>query len=235
MIDSNRSRSASDSDLEREVGRAVRHVDEERHAAITGVVDESERPVGEHLRSVPLARPNLRGVGGHLAAVEVDELRGRLRLLPGKRQLAVAGGGRPLEAPLPRRRAVLLPEVPLAHDRGVVAGCSEHLGERHAPVVQSAVHALRLGLSAAVEMPHAGLMGIEPGEQCGPRRAAPRGVVKTCESQAAGRQRVDVRRGDLAAVAAEVAEPDVVHQDHHHVGSPRCLGWDWIVSRRHGA
>ena len=54
-------------------------------------------------------------------------------------------------------------------------------------------------------VPDAGLVRVEAGEQAGPGRAAAGGVVELGEPQAAGGQRVEVRRGDLAAVAAEVA------------------------------
>jgi len=119
---------------------------------------------------------------------------------------------------------VLLAEVPLADDRGVVAGGAENLGERHAPVVEPTVRSERLGQSAAVEMPHAGLVRVEPGEQGGPRRAAAGRVGEVREPQASRRQGVDVGRGDLAAVAAEVAEADVVDEDHDHVRASWRLG-----------
>ena len=62
------------------------------------------------------------------------------------------------------------------------------------------------------------------GEQRGKRRRAHRHGGVAGEAQPADGQRVDVRRADLAAVAAEVREADVVEQDHDHVGRALARG-----------
>ncbi len=62
------------------------------------------------------------------------------------------------------------------------------------------------------------LLGVVAGHQAGPRRPAAGGVVHLREAQAAGGQPIEVGRGDLAAVAADVGEAHVVGQDEHDVG-----------------
>ena len=170
--------------LEREVGRPVGHVEEKRHRLPERVIHELQGPVGEHLGAVPLPHPNLGRVGGHRPAVEVDDLRGGGRLLRREGEFAELRGGGPPKAAIPRGRAVLLAEVPFADDRGVVAGLGKNLGERHAPVVQPAVGALRVRPADAVEVAHAGLVRIEAGQQRRPRRAAASGVGETRKPQA---------------------------------------------------
>ena len=66
-----------------------------------------------------------------------------------------------------------------------------------------------------------------------------RRVVELREAQAAGGQLVEVGRGDLAAVAADVAEAHVVHQDDDDVGFGR-LGFSgskcgWQSQQQDGA
>ena len=63
-----------------------------------------------------------------------------------------------------------------------------------------------------------------PGGDRGPssmsaRGAATRRVVELREANAALRERIDVRRGNLAAVAAEVGEAHVIHEDDEDVGA----------------
>ena len=59
---------------------------------------------------------------------------------------------------------------------------------------------------------------VPAGEQRGPGRRAQRGDVEIGVAQPLRGQTVDVRRGQLGAVAAEVGEPGVVEEDEHHVG-----------------
>ena len=106
---------------------------------------------------------------------------------------------------------MVLAHVPLAGHGGEVARAAQHLGDGDAAVVEPAAvagHAVVLG-----HVPDAGLVRIQAGQQRGARRAAAAGVVELREAQAAGGQLVEVRRGDFAAVAADVGEAHVVHQD----------------------
>ena len=68
------------------------------------------------------------------------------------------------------------------------------------------------------------LMWIEPGQQACPARAASADVVELRESQPAGREGIQVRRVDLAAIAADVAETDIIGEQDDDVRSIRCIG-----------
>ena len=68
-------------------------------------------------------------------------------------------------------------------------------------------------------VPNAGLVGVESGEQRRTARAAARGVVELGEAQAAGGEAVEIGGVNLAAVAAEIAEADVVGENDDDVGT----------------
>ena len=64
----------------------------------------------------------------------------------------------------------------------------------------------------------AGALMIAAGEKLGPRRRANRADVKAIERNAAGGERVDVRRANLAVAARAVVAPaGVVGQEHNDV------------------
>jgi len=134
-----------------------------------------------------------------------------------------AAGGRverALEAARPRCDAVVLAHVPLAaHDREV-ARRPQHLGDGHAATVEAALVA-RLALVLG-HVADARLVRVETGQQRGARRAAARGVIELREAQAVRRERVEIRRRNLAAVAAEVGEAHVIHEDDDDV-RPRLI------------
>ena len=122
---------------------------------------------------------------------------------------AVVGPGRGL---LVARR-----QVPLADHVGVVAVLEQHLGEhavleRHDAVV-AGVAGGELG-----DAGHAVAVVVAPGDDAGAARRAQRRGVHVVVAQAVGGERVEVRRLDRAAVAAEVAEAGVVQDDEEHVG-----------------
>jgi hypothetical protein len=83
-----------------------------------------------------------------------------------------------------------------------------------------------LAAIAAHEPADAGLMRIEPRQQAGTRRAAAAGVVTLREPQAAGREAIEVRRANLAAVAAEIRPTQVVGEDDENVWP---VGGRWIA------
>ncbi len=203
--------------LQWEVRRAVGEIKEERFPLLLRVVDELERPVREHEGRVPFARTELRGFRRCLLPVEVDELRARLMFFVREVELAEARGGRTLEAFVPGRRAGLLAEVPFADHRSVVAGGAEDLGDRDRAVVEAAVGAERFRKAHAVEVAHAGLVGVESGQQGGPGRAATGRVVELSEADAVLGERVDIRRRDLAAVATKVGPSHVIDHDEQDV------------------
>jgi hypothetical protein len=67
-------------------------------------------------------------------------------------------------------------------------------------------------------------MGIQPREQRRPRRAATGRVVKLREPQPVGGERIEIRRLDLAAVAAQIAEAHVISENDDDIGSTRFRG-----------
>ena len=64
---------------------------------------------------------------------------------------------------------------------------------------------------------HAVAVVVAPGDDARAARRAQRRRVHVVVAQAVGGERVEVRRRDRAAVAAEVAEPGVVEDDEQHV------------------
>ena len=75
-----------------------------------------------------------------------------------------------------------------------------------------------------IEKAHAGLMRIEAGHQRRPRRTAAGRVVELREPHAMLRQGIDVRRGNFAAIAAEVRPTHVVDENDDDIGWRFCLG-----------
>src|SRR5207248_7434709 len=61
-------------------------------------------------------------------------------------------------------------------------------------------------------------MVIAPGEQAGTRRGADGRHVEAVVAQTTGSQRIDGRRGDVGSEAAQLAEADIVEDDHDDVG-----------------
>ena len=108
-------------------------------------------------------------------------------------------------------------EVPLARDVVPVAGGLEDFGHRHAPPAEFAA----IGIDAVVvqHVADAGLMRVEAGEERGARGTAAGGIVEVREAQAAGGERIEIGRGDLAAEAADVGIAHIVGEDEDDVGA----------------
>jgi hypothetical protein len=183
---------------------AMSKVQKERLVLPSSVVDELDGPVGEQERRVPLAAADLGGIGTYLAPVQIHVFGPFRAALLRKVQLAEPGRGGALEAPFPRRRAMLLAQMPLAHNRGMVPRIAQHLGHRHTPLVQPPVSSPRFGSAEPVQVAHARLVRVESGQQRSSGGAATGRVVELGEPQALGSQRVEVRCGDLAAITADV-------------------------------
>ncbi len=209
--------------LQREMRRTMGEVLEEGLSARFGIIEEFQRPVREHEGGIPLAFTDLRRVRRDLAPIKVNPLAGVFASLLREIQLAKLRRRRALETAFPRRRAVLLPEMPFPDDGRVIARRAEHLRHRHAAVIELCVRAFRLRQLQTIEIAHPGLMRIQTGHQRGPRGAAPRRVVKLREAHTARCQRIEIRCRDLAAVAAEIAESHVIDEDNEDVG-PFSLG-----------
>ena len=65
------------------------------------------------------------------------------------------------------------------------------------------------------------LLGVVAGEQGTAGGPATGGVVELREAQALLRQRVKIRRGDLAAVATDIRVAEVIREDEDDVGARR--------------
>ena len=208
--------------LQREVGGGVGEVEQERLLAGAVAVEEGDRAVAERVGGVEVGllrreRPPQAGVVAPVAIVAGRLVR-RLRLAgpaeAGIEVVAAAVDQPPVavEAALHRQFAAPVPVVPLPGHQGAVAGGAQQLGE--GDVVAA-------GAEAGSEVSQAHLVAVLAGEQRGAGGDAHRVVVEVGEAQSAGRQAVEIRGGDLAAVAAQVAEPQVVGHDQHDVRARR--------------
>ena len=111
-------------------------------------------------------------------------------------------------------------EVPLADGQGGVAGVTQQAGERGGRLGQAGVVAGE-GQRDVGQEAHPDRMVVAPGEERGPGRRAQRGDVEAVEGGAAGGQGVEMRRADVGAEGAQVAEAGVVEDDGDHVGRTR--------------
>ena len=107
-------------------------------------------------------------------------------------------------------------EVPLADGERRVALVAQHLCHGGGAVADVAEHVREAGLEVR-HRAHPGAVLGATGEQCGAGGGAQRGDVEVGELQPAGREGVDVRCVDVAAVAAELGEARVVEQDDDDV------------------
>ena len=64
-------------------------------------------------------------------------------------------------------------------------------------------------------------MRIQPGQQGGPRRATAACVVELGEAKPAGRETIEIRRANLASVAADIGVAHVISHDDDDVGARR--------------
>ena len=121
---------------------------------------------------------------------------------------AVERPGRGLE--LRRQQVVLADHV------GAVAVLLQHL--RQEPVLErdAAVVARVPGRQLVDRRRRVGVV-VAAGDDARPRRRAQRRGVHVGVQQAAGGQRVEIRRRDRAAVAAELPEPGVIQHDEQHI------------------
>ena len=201
----------------------IRHVEEERRLRGGRLLHHRHRAIADGVGEVVGL-----GLGGGLDELVVAHHGRRVEVAAAAAEHAVVG----VEAALHRQRMVgragppclravrlvAAANVPLARHHGAVAAALQRLGDGHAVVAQVA-----LVLADAVVAHHvadAGLMRVEPGKQRSAGRAAACAVVRLGEAQPGPRQRVQVRRGDLRPVAADVRIPEIVRQDHHEVGAP---------------
>ena len=185
---------------------------------LLGVGDELDRLVGQVLGQVIAL---LRGARRLDLVVVVDQVRVPLAGVPAEEPVE------PLE-PAAQRPAVERPgaglelrgqQVVLADHVGAVAMGQQHLGqepvlERDLPVVPGIAGGELVDRRGRVRVV------IAAGDDARPRRRAQRRGVHVRVQQPAGGQRVQVRRGDRAAVTAQLPVPDVIQHDEQHVRRP---------------
>ena len=114
-------------------------------------------------------------------------------------------------------------EAPLAEEAGGVAGLVKNFGDGDV-VLEQAFAVTLVGVAA-----DAGVAGVEPLHEAGPRRRADRVAgVGVGEAHALAGEAVDVRSEDLfLAVAAKVAPAEIIGEDEDDVGLG-ALGQSWI-------
>ncbi len=104
-------------------------------------------------------------------------------------------------------------DVPLAGVIRAIAERLQHLGKQPSP---RGAHPLAAALDARHGIA-ADFLGVVTGEDRRPRRPAAGRVVELREAQAVLCQGVEIRRGDLAAVAAGVGEAHVVGEEDQDI------------------
>ena len=107
-------------------------------------------------------------------------------------------------------------EVPLADGEGGIARVAEDLG-RSGDVGGELAPVAGIAGVVLADVADARCVRVDPGEQGGPGGRAHRVDVKVREADSLSGKAVEVGGVDLAAVAAEVGEPDVVDEDDHDV------------------
>ncbi len=208
--------------FERPVRGVVGEIEKKRRFVTIGFLQKLERKVGVDIGRVEFAVGPVRVFRDGLPvaldlqfAVEPNVAFGE------DLEIAVdmkVGPVEPVEPALLGQDAlVLVTDMPFSTHQGSVARFAENLCQRGTAVVQAADVAG--ALVAVNHVPDARLVGIEAGQQAGPRGAAPRRVVEIGVTQTTLREGIEVRGLDLTAEAAEVRIPHIVRQDQNDVGS----------------
>ena len=199
----------------REVGRDMGEVPEKGFVGGAGFVKEADPLPGPEIGSVP-RRGETRVVPGKFLSVEVQFAARHPAGLVGEVHSSLieieaaeetAGGGVDLLG---------VTHVPLAGHGGEVAGPTENLRDGVALFGEpSAVarHALVRSHPA-----YSGLVGVEAGQERGPRGTAAARVIELGKSGSPGREGIEMRGGDLTPITADVRESHVIHHDEDDVG-----------------
>ena len=200
------------------VRRAGAEMQEERlvRGHLLGVGDEGDGVIGQVLGQVIALRRATRRL--HLVVV-VDQLG-----IP----LAGVAAQEPVEAveTAPERPPVVGPggglllgrhQMPLADHVGVVAVLLQHL--RQETVLERDVAVItRIAGRQLGDRRHPVGVVVAAGDHARARRRTQRRGVHAVVAQPAGRERVQMRRGDRTPVTAELPEPGVVQNNEQHVG-----------------
>ena len=108
-------------------------------------------------------------------------------------------------------------QMPLADHVGVVAVLLQHL--RQETVLERDVAVItRIAGRQLGDRRHPVGVVVAAGDHAGSRRRTQRRGVHAVVAQPAGRERVQMRRGDRTPVTAELPEPGVVQNNEQHIG-----------------
>ena len=198
-----------------EMGRDMGKVPEEGLVGGAGLVEKADPLLGPEIGSVPRGREpwivlgNFLSVEVQFAALHPTGLIGEMysSLVEIEAAEETAGGGIDLLG---------VTHVPLPGHGGEVAGPVQDLRDGVALFVEPptvAGHALVRSHPA-----HPGLVGVEAGQERGPRGTAAARVIELGESGPPGRKGIEVRGGNLTSITADVREPHVIHHDEDDVG-----------------
>ena len=132
-----------------------------------------------------------------------------------------AAAQRPAVVRSRRRDLIRRRQVPLAEGIGVVALLEQDL-RQHAVLERDVAVAAGVPGGAFGDARHRVRVMIAAGQHAAPGRRAERRGVHVVEEQSVGRESIDVRRLDRAAVATHLAKAGVVLHDEQHVGGT-CL------------
>ena len=117
-----------------------------------------------------------------------------------------------VEPAIERMKRLVRPEMPFAEHPGGISSGFEIIGNRLLPDRQPDVRQIVHLLDRIDLMPKPLL--ISPGKKPGPARAAiRRGDIPAGEANAAASQRIEMRRGNIAALATHLSIPLIVGDD----------------------
>ena len=205
-----------------EVRGNMGEIPEERFLGGPGLVEKLDALLGPEIRAIPGRRePGI--ITRNLFSIEVEAAaRHPAGLIPemNPSQFQVEAAKK---APGSGIDGGGVSDMPFSRDGGQVAGFAEDLRDRVAVVVQGTPvtrDALVGGHPA-----YSGLVGVQTGQERGPGGAAAPRIVKLGELRAALGQGLEVRSGNLTAIASDIGESHIVHHDQDDVGTLRCSEW----------
>jgi hypothetical protein len=186
---------------------------------LLGVGDEPDRLVDQVLGQVI---PLLGGAWRLHLVVVIDQFRMPLAGVTAQEPVE------PLEAPS-QRPAIIRPgrglelrrqQMVLAHQVGAVPVRQQHL--RQEPVLERDLSVVtRVARGHLVDRRGRVRVMVTAGHDARPRRRAQRRGVHIRIQQPAGGQRIQIRRGDRAAITPQLPEPGVIQHDHQHIRRTR--------------
>ena len=122
--------------------------------------------------------------------------------------------------------------MPLARHQRRVPGGPQHLGDRYAALTQVAAIAGQPVIFHHVA--DAGLVLVKARHERGTSGAAAGRVVELRQAQPALGQPVEMGRLDLASVAADVGETEIIGHDQNNVGTRGGVGFGAAGAAREG-